>query len=190
MPTDVSRSSALAVFWIPSVLVAAGGVSRCCRGGRCRGTSRAGIPARTAARASSSPSIASMCPATICGGSTGGRTAGRTGSSSRSSRPIPTCAAAWCSIPAARWVSARRASTKIEYARRIAGALGHLALQQGDAVGLACVAGGHRAQHPAAAQSVAPDGGLRRARADRAAGRDAARPGAARAGRDDLASGR
>jgi uncharacterized protein (DUF58 family) len=32
--------------------------------------------------------------------------------------------------------------TKIEYARRIAGALGHLALQQGDAVGLSCVANG------------------------------------------------
>jgi uncharacterized protein (DUF58 family) len=32
--------------------------------------------------------------------------------------------------------------TKLEYARRIAGALGHLALQQGDAVGISCVAGG------------------------------------------------
>ena len=32
--------------------------------------------------------------------------------------------------------------TKIEYARRIAGAIGHLALQQGDAVGLTCVADG------------------------------------------------
>jgi uncharacterized protein (DUF58 family) len=32
--------------------------------------------------------------------------------------------------------------TKLEYARRIAGALGHLALQQGDAVGLSCVADG------------------------------------------------
>jgi uncharacterized protein (DUF58 family) len=32
--------------------------------------------------------------------------------------------------------------TKIEYARRIAAALGYLALQQGDAVGLACVANG------------------------------------------------
>ncbi len=32
--------------------------------------------------------------------------------------------------------------TKIEYARRIAGALGYLALQQGDAVGLSCVAKG------------------------------------------------
>ena len=32
--------------------------------------------------------------------------------------------------------------TKIDYARRIAGALGHIALQQGDAVGLACVAKG------------------------------------------------
>jgi uncharacterized protein (DUF58 family) len=33
-------------------------------------------------------------------------------------------------------------TTKLEYARRIAGALGHLALLQGDAVGLACVAQG------------------------------------------------
>jgi uncharacterized protein (DUF58 family) len=32
--------------------------------------------------------------------------------------------------------------TKMEYARRIAGALGHLALQQGDAVGLTCLADG------------------------------------------------
>ena len=32
--------------------------------------------------------------------------------------------------------------SKIEYARRIAGAIGHLALQQGDAVGLTCVANG------------------------------------------------
>lgn len=32
--------------------------------------------------------------------------------------------------------------TKMEYARRIAGTLGHLALQQGDAVGLTCVANG------------------------------------------------
>lgn len=32
--------------------------------------------------------------------------------------------------------------TKLDYARRIAGVLGTLALQQGDAIGLACVAGG------------------------------------------------
>ncbi len=32
--------------------------------------------------------------------------------------------------------------TKLEYARRIAGALGHIALLQGDAVGLACIAKG------------------------------------------------
>ncbi len=32
--------------------------------------------------------------------------------------------------------------SKLDYARRIAGALGHLALLQGDAVGLACLAGG------------------------------------------------
>jgi uncharacterized protein (DUF58 family) len=33
-------------------------------------------------------------------------------------------------------------TTKIQYARRLAGALSYLAVQQGDAVGLACVAGG------------------------------------------------
>ena len=32
--------------------------------------------------------------------------------------------------------------TKIDYARRLAGTLGYLAVQQGDAVGVACVAGG------------------------------------------------
>ena len=80
--------------------------------------------------------------------------------------------------------------TKIEYARRIAGALGHLALQQGDAVGLTCVADGIVRNIPPRRNPVAPDGGLRRARAGQAAGRDPARPGAARAGRDDLASGR
>lgn len=32
--------------------------------------------------------------------------------------------------------------TKLEYARRIAGSLGYLAVEQGDAVGLTCVAGG------------------------------------------------
>jgi uncharacterized protein (DUF58 family) len=32
--------------------------------------------------------------------------------------------------------------TKIEYARKVAGTLGYLALQQGDAIGLSCVAGG------------------------------------------------
>src|SRR5580704_4619837 len=33
-------------------------------------------------------------------------------------------------------------ATKLDYARRLAGALSYLALQQGDAVGLSCVAGG------------------------------------------------
>ena len=83
-----------------------------------------------------------MSRATTCAGWTGGRTAGRTGSSSRSSRPIRTSAAAWCWTPAARWISAPTGVTKIEYARRIAGTIGHLALQQGDAVGLTCLADG------------------------------------------------
>ena len=79
--------------------------------------------------------------------------------------------------------------TKLEYARRIAGALGHLALQQGDAVGLVVRRRRDRAEHPARAQSVAPDDRFRRARANPAAGADPARAGAARAGRDDLAAG-
>jgi len=36
----------------------------------------------------------------------------------------------------------RKPLTKLEYARRIAATLGYLAVQQGDAVGLSCVAGG------------------------------------------------
>jgi uncharacterized protein (DUF58 family) len=35
-----------------------------------------------------------------------------------------------------------KGTTKIEYARRLAGTLGYLAIQQGDAVGLTCAAGG------------------------------------------------
>ena len=58
--------------------------------------------------------------------------------------------------------------SKLEYARRIAGALGHLALQQGDAVGLSCVAGGIVRNIPPAAQSVALDDRLRRTGANRA----------------------
>ncbi|MCA9193128.1 MAG: DUF58 domain-containing protein [Planctomycetales bacterium] len=38
--------------------------------------------------------------------------------------------------------------TKLEYARRVAAALGYLAIQQGDAVGLACVANGITQQIP------------------------------------------
>ncbi len=47
-----------------------------------------------------------------------------------------------------------------------------------------------RAQHPAAAEPLALDGRLRRAGAGEAAGRDPARLGAARAGRDRSASAR
>ena len=117
-------------------------VFRCSRGGRCRGAFRAGIRARIAGRASSLPSIANMCPATTCGGWTGGLTAGRIGSSSRNSRPIRTSAAAWCWTPAGRWVSARSGSRSSNTPAASPGRSGHLALQQGDAVGLSCVAGG------------------------------------------------
>ncbi len=58
--------------------------------------------------------------------------------------------------------------TKIEYARRIAGTLGYLAVQQGDAVGLACVADGIVQQRAAAAQSGASAGRVRSAGAGQA----------------------
>ena len=130
-----------------------------------------------------------MFPATICGGWTGGPTAAPTASSSRSSRPTPTCGAAWCSIPADRWNSGRTGCRKIEYARRIAGAIGHIALQQGDAVGLSCVAGGIVRNIPPRrnpAHLMAVFDILEQTQAE---GRDAARTGAARAGGDDSPAG-
>ena len=130
---------------------------RCSPGGRCRATSRAGIPARIAGRASSSPSIASTSPATICGGSIGGPTAGPTGSTSRSSRPTRTCAAASCSTPAARWTSARRASPRSSTPGRIAGVAGLPGRAAGRRRRAVVRRQGHRAQHPAAAQSGPPD---------------------------------
>ena len=79
--------------------------------------------------------------------------------------------------------------SKLEYARRIAGALGHLALQQGDAVGLSCVAGGivrniPPRRNPSHLMTV-----FDVLEQTAAAGPDPARAGAARAGGDDLAAG-
>ena len=51
--------------------------------------------------------------------------------------------------------------TKIEYARRIAGTLGYLASQQGDAVGSDLRGRRHRAQRAAAAQPGPPAAGAR-----------------------------
>ncbi len=79
--------------------------------------------------------------------------------------------------------------TKIEYAKRIAGALGYLAVQQGDAVGLACVADGIVTRNSAAAQSGASGAGVRFAGTIEADGRNAAGAAAARAGRDDPPAG-
>ncbi len=79
--------------------------------------------------------------------------------------------------------------TKIEYARRIAGALGYLALQQGDAVGLSCVANGLVRNVPPRrnpAHLISIFDLLEEARAARG---DATRPRAARAGRNDPAAG-
>ena len=79
--------------------------------------------------------------------------------------------------------------SKIEYARRIAGAIGHIALQQGDAVGLSCVARGIVRNIPPRrnpAHLMAVFDVLEQTQAE---GRDAARTGAARAGGDDSPAG-
>src|SRR5208283_4155711 len=52
-------------------------------------------------------------------------------------------------------------TTKIQYARKLAGALSYLAVQQGDAVGLCCVAGGLIKNVPPPPQSGPPDAYLR-----------------------------
>ena len=75
--------------------------------------------------------------------------------------------------------------SKLEYARRIAGTLGQLALQQGDAVGLSCVAGGivrniPPKRNPSHLMTI-----FDVLEQTAAAGPDPARAGAARAGRDD-----
>ena len=79
--------------------------------------------------------------------------------------------------------------TKIEYARRICRGAGHLALQQGDAVGLSCVAKGIVRNIPPRrnpAHLVTVFDVLEQAQPQ---GRNAARAGAARAGRDDSPAG-
>ncbi len=43
---------------------------------------------------------------------------------------------------------------KLEYARRIAGSLAYLAIQQGDAVGMTCIANEIVATHPTAAHAI------------------------------------
>ena len=79
--------------------------------------------------------------------------------------------------------------TKIDYARRIAGTLGYLAVQQGDAVGLACVAEGivrnvPPRRNPAHLMTVFDV--LEQARPQ---GETQLVAGAARAGRDDPPAG-
>ena len=75
--------------------------------------------------------------------------------------------------------------SKLEYARRIAGVAGPPGTSARGRGRLVVRRGRDRAQHPAQAQSVAPDDRFRRAGANAAAGPDPARAGAARAGRDD-----
>ena len=79
--------------------------------------------------------------------------------------------------------------TKIEYARRIAGTLGYLAIQQGDAVGLSCVADGIVRNMPPRRNPAHLRLVFDMLEAGPAAGRDAAGRRAARTGRDDSPAG-
>ncbi len=74
--------------------------------------------------------------------------------------------------------------TKIEFGRRIAAALGWMAVQQGDAVGLSCVADGIVSLDSAAAKSGAFENCLRSIGACQAERGNAARFHFARTGRD------
>ena len=85
-----------------------------------------------------------MSPATTCGGSTGGPTAGPTGYYVKEFEADTNLRCCLVVDTSGSMAFGSTGITKIEYARRIAGALGYLAVQQGDAVGLACVADGHR----------------------------------------------
>ena len=69
--------------------------------------------------------------------------------------------------------------SKLEYARRLAGALSHLAVQQGDAVGLSCVADGIVRNDSSPSHPVAPSRHLRRARGGLGRGQHAAHRGLA-----------
>ena len=79
--------------------------------------------------------------------------------------------------------------TKIEYAKRIAGGLGYLAIQQGDAVGLVVRGRERRVGDSAAAQSGPSDDRFRSAGASPAQGRHAVGAASARAGRNDSPAG-
>ena len=100
-------------------------------------------------RASSSPSIANTFPATISAGSTGASTADRTAFTSRNSRLIPTYAAASSSTPVDRWAFGSKARPRSNTLGKLAGSLGYLAVQQGDAVGVSCVAARDRPESAA-----------------------------------------
>ena len=154
----------------------------------CRERSPGGIRAPIADRVSSSLNTANTFPGTISGGWTGGRTDVPIGFTSRSSRPTRTCAVAWSSTPAARWVSARGASQKSSMpagsparwvSRPAAGRCGRPVVRRQRS----------GAQCPAQAESGPLDLPLRSARRGAAAGGNPTRPGPARTGGNDSAAG-
>ena len=91
------------------------------------------------ARASSSPSTASMSRETTCGYWIGGSMRGRTAFISRNSKRTRICGRGSWSIAAPRWATRAMGASKLDYARRMAATLAYMLVRQGDAVGLTCL---------------------------------------------------
>ena len=168
-----------------------------CRGWRasdvCRpmlGRSRAASQPAPRRRASSSPSIASMSQATTCGGSTGGPTAGRTGSIVKEFEADTNLRCCLVLDTSGSMDFGSDGTTKIEYARQ-ARRGAWATWRSSRATRWACTAwpAGIVTQHPAAAQPGPPDDVFDVLEQARPAGRDPARAGAARTGRDDSPAG-
>ena len=85
---------------------------------------------------SSSPGTASTSRGTTCGTWTGWSRPAATATTSASTRRKRSSAPRSSSISPARWATLGPKSTKLEYARALAAALGFLMVRQNDAVGL------------------------------------------------------
>ena len=145
-----------------------------------RGCGAACTAAPTTASRWSSPSTGRTARATTCASSTGACTPAPTGTTSRSTRTRPTCAASWWSTRAGRCRSDRAGwSPRREYAATLAATLASFLFEQGDAVGVTTFAGGIGEHLPARNRP----GHLRRLmRALERPGRGAAERGRADAG--------
>ena len=171
MTQHVSRTPRAAVFSTRECLSRLGGGAVVMRGGRCRETFRAGTPVRIAGRASSSPNIAKYVP-----GDDLRRLDWRAyGRSDRFYIKEFEADTNLRLLPGARYqrldgFRLRMASPKSNTRADSPGPLADLAMQQGDAVGLSCVADGVVASIPPRRNPAHLVGGVRFAGANPAEG--------------------